>query len=363
MLNLSSFRPTVLALHGATMLLLALLSAAPAKAVTTSDLAQTWADEAAAATQDADVIEAGATVSNLSRINRNVVVLGEVNGPVNIVNGDLHVLGRVNGPVSVAAGRATILGTVNGRVSVVGGDLRAAGKILGDTSVVGGRILRATGARIDGATSSVGPAGLSSMTTSFNFDSGKDAIDLRPKTLWVWWSVGAGLFLLVCWLATSSMMTLLFPEMVQRASEMLAHETLKVFAAGLMFWFFFGIAALVAVLLSGFLIGVPLLGGLLLLAVAVRWIGLAALFLWIGRALLRKVRGDAAPGIWASLCAGAVATALVHMIPLAGIALWLLLFIPVAGAVTLAFAERRRGRVTVIPPPSAPAPSTGLPQG
>jgi hypothetical protein len=322
--------------------------------------AATWAAEAEHV-RDAYVIKAGETVSSLSRVNQDVVIRGEVDGSVNLIAGDLYVLGHVKGPVSVVGGDVTVLGTVDNDVTVIGGDIRAAGEIHGQTSVVGGSTIDAPGA--SDAPGTVENPDDEGATVSFKLH-GRDQ-------QWDWhgrftdddtssWGIGFlfGLVLLISWLATSSMVALVVPETLNRATALLSRETAKVFAVGILFWVVFGIALLLAALLSVVLIGLPLLGGLLLLGLIVRWIGLAAVCLWIGRAVCRAIQKKSEPGLWTPLVTGVVLLAAVTLIPFAGFVLWVLLFIPTAGAVTLAFHQRRTS--TIPPPPSPTFPTNSL---
>lgn len=332
-------------------------SEAPAPSLT-----ETWRAEAERAAAGLDVIRENTNVGPLNRLGQGVLVRGQVDGSVNIVRGDLFVLGRVRGPVSVVSGDVTVLGEIDGSVSVVGGNLRIAGNITGPTSVVGGRIQRASSDSAPTLTAPAVPAQpdppAASTTTSrkvFHFDlsrntdnDGSSADDDLTTGEWLLLSVLFGAVLLVCWLGTSLLTTVLFPTAVTRAANLLSAQPAKVFAVGIAFWFAFGLALLVAVLLSGVLIGIPMIGLLLLGVLVLRWFGLAAVFLWIGRALGRRFgHPDHSP--YLSVFIGAAATALLHMIPVLGLVLWCVLAIPVAGVAALSFAETRR------PAPATPS--------
>lgn len=325
--------------------------------------AEQWRAEAERAAPDMDLVDVGETSGNISRLGQGLLVRGDVHGSVNLVRGDLYVLGRVRGPVSVVSGRVTVLGEVDGRVSVVGGDLRIAGRVRGETSVVGGRIQRVSVASTPPSPDSATPApppspghpappkppappnAHSSESITFNWNPDWMEGDWPHKN-WAqrneWLVVGLlfGGVLWVCWLATSLFTTVLFPQAVIRAADLLSAQPAKVFAVGIAFWVAFVLALGVAVLLSGLIIGVPLVGALLLLALGLRWFGLAAVFLWIGRGIGRRLGRVESP--YLAVFIGVGVTALLHMIPILGFVLWGLLAIPVAGVASLAFAERRR---------------------
>ena len=324
-----------------------------------SSLAETWLQE----TKDipaANVIPADETATSLSYINQDLVIYGTANGPVSLLHGNLYVVGKVNGPISVVGGNVTVLGEVSGKVSVIGGQLRVAGTINGDTSVVGGSIIRDDKGTIKGNRSAVaGPTPGSTikkeskMHFKFNGHPMADYYTDGDGSPWVWVvSLCLGLVLMVCWGASSILVTLIAPRALDEAARLFTRSPGRVWAVGVAFWMVFTVASGVALLLSLIYVGVPLLGGLALIYFALRWFGLAALMLWFGRRIWLALRGHE-PSLPAALMIGLLALGILHMVPIVGVAIWFVLLIPVAGVAVLWLIEFRASRSI---PPAPPAP-------
>jgi hypothetical protein len=267
------------------------------------------------------------------------VVYGTLNGPVHLIGADLYVVGQVIGPITVIGGNVTVLGEANNNVNVIGGSIRVAGKVHGKTGVIGGKL-------------TVDEQGVvqekNVVTLDFGFpDKGEDENSGQLSSDWPTgvstfssanlWGV---LILMVCWAATSNLMVVLAPRALDKAARLFTHSPGRVWMVGIAFWTVFAPASILALILCFFVIGIPLLGGLTLIFFAVRWFGLAALLLWLGRRLWLALRGRE-PTLPSALMIGLLALGLLHLVPMIGLILWLVLMIPVAGVAVLWLIESR----------------------
>lgn len=281
-----------------------------------ADPTATWAREMP---EDADSIKDG---QNVSRVGRDIIIRGTAQS-VSVVGAQCFVLGTVNGPVSVVNGSATILGKVNGPVSVVSGDIRVGGVISGACSVVGGRVIKSPGARIEGATSEVALnstvkkllSRLAGMGAGHKKHTGYCPMsDLR----------GCSHFFMACRLVASVVLVIIslllvlaWPGRFSRAAAELGASPLRYLAVGLLVWLAFLMLLAIALAASILIIGLPFLGALLLLNLAIKWYGFTVLFAWIGHCLLRTFTRRGVSELACVFAGGVVFTALI-LIPCLG---------------------------------------------
>jgi hypothetical protein len=300
--------------------------------------AQIWLQEAKDLT-DAKVIAVGESGEVHDISYQDHVVYGTLNGPVHLIGADLYVVGQVIGPITVIGGNVTVLGEANNNVNVIGGSIRVAGKVHGKTGVIGGKL-------------TVDEQGVvqekNVVTLDFGFpDKGEDENSGQLSSDWPTgvstfssanlWGV---LILMVCWAATSNLMVVFAPRALDQAARLFTRSPGRVWIVGIAFWTVFAPASILALILCFLIIGIPLLGGLTLIFFAVRWFGLAALILWLGRRLWLALRGRE-PSLPAALMIGLLALGLLHLVPMIGLILWLVLMIPVAGVAVLWLIESR----------------------
>lgn len=318
--------------------------------------AQIWLQEANDLT-DAKVIAAGesGTVQEISY--KDHVVYGTLNDPVILIGADLYVVGQVTGQITVIGGNVTVLGEAHNDVTVIGGSIRVAGTIYGKINILGGKLtvdeqgvvqeknIVKSGTYHFGFTNQYGDC------EKEDENKGQASADFSTGTSWfssakLWMA----LVLMVCWAATSNLMVVLAPRAIDKAARLFTRSPGRVWMVGIAFWTVFALVSIIAIILCFFVIGIPLLGGLTLIFFAVRWFGLAALILWLGRRLWLALRGHE-PSMPAALMIGLLALGLLHLVPMIGLILWLVLMIPVAGVAVLWLIESRSSQ------PSAPAPS------
>ena len=327
--------------------------------------AQIWLQEAKNLT-DAKVIAEGESGRVRKISYKDHVVYGTLDRSVILIGADLYIVGRATGPILVFGGNVTVLGEAMDDVVVIGGSIRVAGKTYGETKVFGGKLTvdeqgvvqeknvvkgrtlhfgfsntekceneKCSGEDCDEEDENSGPASSDSSTAASWFSSAK---------LWV------VLVLMVCWAATSNLMVVFAPRAIDQAARLFTRAPGRVWMVGIAFWTVFALTSILALILCFFIIGIPLLGGLTLIFFAVRWFGLAALILWLGRRLWLALRGRE-PSLPASLMIGLLVLGILHLVPKIGLILWLVLMIPVAGVAVLWLMESRSSQ------PPAPAPT------
>jgi hypothetical protein len=302
--------------------------------------AQIWLQEAKDLT-GAKVIAAGESGKVHEISYKDHVVYGTLNGPVFLIGADLYIVGQVNGEICVIGGNVTVLGEAHNDVTVIGGSIRVAGTVFGETLLLGGKLI------VDeqGVVQEKNVAKGSTNHFEFTFkdgdceqedeNKGQSSSDCSTGVTWFssakLWMV---LVLMVCWAATSNLMVVFAPRALDQAARLFTRSPGRVWMVGIAFWTVFTLVSIIALILCFFIIGIPLLGGLTLIFFAVRWFGLAALILWLGRRLWLALRGHE-PSMPAALMIGLLALGLLHLVPIIGVILWLVLMIPVAGVAVL----------------------------
>ena len=254
----------------------------------------------AGAQPDVEMVPSGTVRSgDLVTLGRKVVVEGVVDGTVVSIGGDVTVTGKVSGDLLVLGGNGSVTGggQVVGDLLVLGGEARA------EAGGVAGRIR--TVAAVEAAflaelkTSPFRPGGASLMLGAFR------------------------LALLSFWLVVGLALLRFGPRRVQAAASAAEGELLV--AAGL------GVSAVLSGLLLAtfFLALLPPQAGLVLvvlvslLLIAAKAFGLSALFVCLGRLLLRRTRrGSPWFGDPAALAVGLVIPGLVSLVPGVGPLVW-----------------------------------------
>jgi hypothetical protein len=328
------------------------VNAEPAK----TPRAQIWLQEAKDLT-DAKVIAADESVTVAEISYKDHVVYGTLDRSLILIGADLYIVGRATGPILVIGGNVTVLGEAHNNVTVIGGSIRVAGTIYGKTLQLGGKLIVDEQGVVQEKNVEKG------RTWYFKFsnqgeaceeedeNSGQLSTDSSTGASWFssakLWMV---LVLMVCWAATSNLMVVFAPRALDQAARLFTRSPGRVWMVGIAFWTVFAPASILALILCFLIIGIPLLGGLTLIFFAVRWFGLAALILWLGRRLWLALRGRE-PSLPAALMIGLLALGLLHLVPMIGLILWLVLMIPVAGVAVLWLIESRSSQ------PPAPAPT------
>jgi len=328
-------------------------SATPPNTVQASDDQRySWLQEAENL-NNAETIGEGTTAGPVSRFGGNIITKGEIRGPISLVSGNLFVIGTVEGPISVMGGNATILGEVRGPVSVVGGDLRVAGRITGDASVVGGTLQRTRTAAILGSTSAVG-SNFASATSGFGNRWPRPFGFVRNSRPWFIWHC----IIMVLWIGAAAVAAILMPDILDNSARLLAADPLRTGAIGFLVWIVFGALTIVGIILCFFLIGIPMLGILFLVGIAIAWFGNSVVFLWVGRLICARFKWSLSPAVY-PVVTGAFTYSLIRFIPLLGFLVWALVGLLGAGVTVIAIQHYRSLRPS-LPPFGGPAsPFTG----
>ncbi len=241
------------------------------------------------------------------------------------VGRDLVIDGQARSDVAVVRGNTTIKGTVSGDVVALGGNIEVAsgGVVQGNAFSLGGEIELADGARVLGqvaAYPSIAP-GLLALVDAPVLGAG-------------WWNraiVALKLGLAGAWLLWAVAVGVVAPRALRRTAVELSSGPGWLFATGL------------AVVLSGFLLvlvlswilpiaaALPMILLIILILIAAKLWGIAALALEAGNWLVDRWR-LAVPVFLGPLIFGIVAFNLVRFVPLVGTIFWALLTIVGVGA-------------------------------
>lgn len=247
---------------------------------------------------------------------------------------DVEVAGEAAADVAAVNGSVRITGSVAGDVIVLGGDARlgAASVVEGDVFVLGGRIEAAPGARIGGRS-----VAYPSMSSAWLVLLEGPTLGQAPFSPVV---VGAKLALIAAWLGWSLILFATSGRELLSSSEMVAEQPFRNFFVGLT-----GVLAafLTAIFFSAFaaaVVGLPLLGLVILLAVLFKLWGMVAVFHAFGHricaGLLRRRWIPLNEAVVGLLVLGGL-----KMLPWVGIWVWTVAtLIGVGGTLTTKFGRR-----------------------
>jgi hypothetical protein len=255
-------------------------------------------------------------------LGKRIELAGVENGSVVAVSGTVVVEGRITGNLILLGANATITGT---------------GRVEGDLLAVGGEVAFRGGANaataVGGRTHTIGAleaAYLSELKTSPVKASAFSPLLLSFRLL-----------LLLAWLVVGLLLLRLVPRPVAGAAEAARGHLLFLTALGATAFFS-------GVLLSAFFLSVlPAKAALVLVAavlaalLAGKAFGLAALFLLLGRRILRGARrGSPFFGDPAALALGLLSLGTFSLAPVAGVVLWSLASLAAIGLALDAMASR-----------------------
>ncbi len=261
-----------------------------------------------------------------SRDQDRVSVMGEthvladekVAGSAVGVLSDVIIDGEVADDAVSVLGDMIVNGVVNGNVVSVLSDVRLGphAHVLGDVVSVGGDVIRAPGAVIEGRliqkTAGSGVhIGLPATSWWRNGLKLGRPLAVAPGLSWLW-------VMTACLLGFYALLALMFPVGIVRTGNILATRPLAVVISALLTTLALPV---LFILLCVTLIGIPV--ALLVLPVAVIvavLFGKAAIYGWIGR----RIVDGRAPLVAAVLLGGLLFT-LLYLVPVVGLALWLLL--------------------------------------
>jgi len=245
-----------------------------------------------------------------------VIEAGEVvDRDVMVVFGSVTVDGVAKRDVVTFGGSVKVRGEVSGSVIALGGsaDVLPGGVVSGDLICFGGTVSREVEERVAGKVVMLGSPGKL-------FGLGGDAEDEPPASLLS--SLRWPLVLLLGWLVVTLVVGLAFPGQVAVAAGELARRPLFNGLAGLL-----GVAALslslaASVLLSVFIVGIPLLVIFFVAGLVVKAFGMVAVFHLTGRLTGGRFSDDPNPLLLTLL--GFLLLGLVRLVPWAGQLVWTL---------------------------------------
>lgn len=250
------------------------------------------------------------------------------------VGRDLTVQGQALSDVAALDGSVEISGRVQGDVIVLGGSARVveSGEVIGNIYVLGGELTAAPGARIGGhavayptlsrawLTLLEGPA-IGLPATSRVVLAGKLAL------------AAAWLLLLLVLFATDG-------AAVLAASEEIRRQPFRLFSVGLVGVLAMTMTALLLSTVAAALVGIPLLGLVVLLALLLKLWGMIAVFHALGSVLAARVRRRRILALHAAVI-GFVLLAALKFVPYLGLWVWTVAsFLAVGGALSSKFGRR-----------------------
>jgi hypothetical protein len=232
---------------------------------------------------------------------------------------DLTIDQPVPGDVVVMNGSATIDQPVTGDVLVLGGSVtfRGAGRVQGDLACIGGRVTNADG-RVRGDFFAPGSLNQAIATV----------VPSNAPHLYAILAIALKLTLLIIWMVATLFVTLVFGREVRQSSIEVRSSPLHTFAVGLVAYTSFILTAIIFASLVPFLVGIPLLIMLAVVAILAKVFGTVAVFHAVGTYVAgprtreqlerrRFLRGDLAMTLVGLLVLGAI-----RMIPVVGTIAW-----------------------------------------
>jgi len=228
--------------------------------------------------------------------------------------------------VTSLGGSVRVAGEVKESVLMVGGRLDVQGKVGKDIITIGTQVTLADGAVIEHDLIVIG-GGLSKgdrvrIGGEVMFVSRKEDLRDLASTLLPFLPESGGKSLLkgikiTLWLIVSLLVLTLFPRVVPEATELFRRHPLRIAGIGLASLFLFLVLTIVSVVLSFFLIGVPMLLLTLSGYLVVLVLGRTVLYCFVGQqALSRLLRHRVS--LLASLLGGIACYALIKFLPLGG---------------------------------------------
>jgi len=242
------------------------------------------------------------------------------------VGRDLVVSSPVKGDVELFGGTAVIDSIVEGSVVVFAGnvELTPRASVTGDVICIGGTVTVAPASRVQGRVH--GPGSVSGAIYLAGRGGQAMLVDPRKFTLL---GAAVSLSLLLVWLAVAVLIVLTSGRDVRLSSGELRIGPLRTFTIGLVAFTSFVLTAIVFSYLVPYLVGIPLLAALALVALAAKVYGMVAVFHAVGSFLFaprsreavegrRWLRGDLAMVVAGWLILGGI-----RLIPLVGTLVWM----------------------------------------
>ncbi|MBI5882086.1 MAG: RDD family protein [Elusimicrobia bacterium] len=272
-------------------------------------------------------------------VARSVVLAeGDRAKDVVVIGGSAQIHGSVEGDVVVVAGRSLVDGSVEGDAVAIGSLVLSSRAVVGgDAVAVGGSLSIAPGARVKGERTEVG-IGLLRSVPLLGDSAAAEALRrwitegllwMRPFPHQVWWAWAAAAILL----AFNVLLALVFPSGVTRCAAVLEERPLSALLTGVL-------AGLLAGPLSVFLtftvVGILAIPFVILLLLCAVVFGKVVAAGWTGQGAGRRLGLPWAENLPAAVAVGTGLIFAVYLIPVLGLAAWVLTGAFGTGAVLLA---------------------------
>jgi cytoskeletal protein CcmA (bactofilin family) len=276
---------------------------------------------------------------------------GETQENVVILGGTAVIDGRVEENVVSLGGRVTLNGEVDGDLFSLGGrvELGPAAVVRGDVASIGGALIKQPGCRVEGDTVYIK---ISSIVPKFA-EGWKGFL----RMTFVPFIVVFKLIMVFVWLVVTLVVVNVIPQRVTFASERIRTSFGAVLGTGALGVAVYSVLVVLAALLCIFLIGIPILLGLLAAHLFITLFGQVAVYHFFGDSLARAFGRPKASPLGAALL-GLLAVSLLTFIPLLGLLVSLLVNFLVFGAALrtkFGTTENWFQRQAPQPPPAAAA--------
>lgn len=266
------------------------------------------------------------------KVEKNLTVASEESLSENILSwkGKVAINGRLRESIFMAGGELVLKGVVDKDVICIGTrvTLMENSVIKGELLLIGGTQTRRSGARIDGG------------HFHFHYDWKSLRSSLHPI---ISGQRSAGFFRaakVIVWFVIALLTFVLFPVKILSADRMIAERGWRMGIAGILSLLAFVVLFFVSLILSFFLIGIPLLFLLIVAYFAIIVFGRTALMYFLGGRILKLFGRTSSATSWI-LLTGAMVFAVLNFIPFFG-AVILLLFNLVEIGIGTAFLLRLR---------------------
>ncbi len=232
-------------------------------------------------------------------------------------------------PISALNKSIIVAGEVKDSLFLIGGKLKLSGKIYGDVIMISGKIEIEPGAYIQrdliliGTTAKI-PPDFKPDGEFFNIKSRQDLKEIAAKIIpflpegkTITFMI---LFKILIWVLISFLILALFPKKIVASAQMLQENLKKYFWSGILIFAVLVILVFFSIVLSAFLIGVPLLLLLLMIYMAMIIFGRTVVFFSFGKIIFQKLKiSKADPALY--IIPGALLYSAGKLLPLFGFAI------------------------------------------
>ncbi len=232
----------------------------------------------------------------------------EIRANVFSFGGNIIIKGKVKESVFSIGGSITVEGEVGEQILGIGSDiyLKSSSTIMGDIVSIGGSFTRDPGTIIKGDTLYFKSPG-----DLFTKDT---LISSRIFPLYLIFKLVTSFI----WLIFAIVLALILPRQISFASDQINESFWPIIGTGLLSLILFIALCLFSALLSLFIIGIPILLSLILLAVIIKILGNVIIFHFCGKSI-SKLLGSRHPSILMSIFLGFILITLLTSIPILGV--------------------------------------------